>query len=96
MQRQGKLEYIAYNECKQVRLHTPSPLQGEEHQQDIGLYKPRNQNTDPHQLRRQRQAIWTHYLEMKPLPKTAPTPSFPLKDKFLMMNRLKYRNLIIF
>ncbi len=82
MQRQGMLGYTTYNEYKPVHLHTPLLLQDEERRQGIGLYKPRNQNTDLHQLRRQRQAIWPHYLEMKPLPKSAPTPSFPLKDRF--------------
>jgi len=74
MQIRGMQEYIAYNECKLVRLHTPLRLQVEEHQQDIGPHKPHNQNIDPHQPRRQRQAIWTHYLEVKLVPKSAPTP----------------------
>jgi hypothetical protein len=82
MQTQDTLGYRAYNEYKPVHLHTPLLLQDEERQQGIGLCKLRSQNTDLHQLRRPRQSIWTYYVETKPLPKSAPTPSFPLKDRF--------------
>ena len=96
MQRQGMREYRVYNECKPVRPHTPSLLQDEVHQQDTELYKLRNQSTDPRQLRRWRQLIGTHYVEVKPVPKSAPTPSFPLKHIFWKMIRFKYKDLIIF